>query len=709
MNASRSSFSSALVLALLLASCSKRVSQSGGRDITPQREAPAPQSSAAPSQSLLEPLDMGPSQPLLPPPLEEIDPVKEPETFARVLKAEVKKQFQKERFQPSDLPHKGARALALGLAKAADLWGETFASYSQVFSLGAEDIGFNTGVVGNLILEIEQSTERNRAENAAPEEAFIAKNRLKVGYRAGYSFGLGADATYEEEYILVRALPAPPPRSTQSEILKEQQLSLKLAHMAFNPHLLPPRHTLMIQKGIYPRVRFKVEDLFPIFLPVGGQIYKAYLQLEKTIIQERPNSDLLVYHDDQTHLEYGGKTYLNIKYANFPFARFKDKTQGNLQAELRVIPAAALRQKPEIRNILGEAMALGNFSAIMKFGRLFSIDSRYKEFSNRFNLFDMLYWGTNTRTDTITVTTKRPNGDDDDPPGEEEVQLSSDQHRNDEFSGWSLFGHSEDRYDRVVFLDQVHPDDTADDWSAPSMRFSFDLEDSHADIKEVGMGYVRFLDLLAPGKRVSYRPRSHRHKKDPSAHMIADLYYSSEAMEKILKMPDQVYWDQVARSNRMSPALMTYYRKTRFLDQEAAAHLKRITRRVPLSAESKRRIPEGLFKTVDRVYQFLEKLGEARAALSEGQTKKATEDLVAAVQLLSFSRGPYKDATLFAALNHLVGKENFFLHGKVGLDNLPPATVTDGEYYPSDRHFYITLEPLRANDLYHMFDWVKVL
>jgi hypothetical protein len=516
--------------------------------------------------------------------------------------------------------------------------------------------------VGEIIININRTIERNPAPTTE-QDLFLVKDHMELGVRAGVAVGPYADLI--ERYSWELAYPA---RSAYEGSINNGFIVNVLLPRDAREGKLPDSYVLKTEHSFGVETGIEAENLGAAVTP-GLKAGVSQIKLWRSIYDHRDGQRAVLYRDRQKLTQADFDIFARVLILKLPV--FDQLKNWGAATGKGVILSAEDLTDPAVSNMVDDAVVQGDFSALASKETDFFSDDSFNHSLKKWSL--ILFRGTTEkRMDRIEINTDQKKN---------VIQFKTSKGSTSFLPAARL----EKTAAVELFADPASP-------STMELQVSVMGTNSNTSDKDLAQRYLRFVNGLSvdgkPVLAISPALGYTTNGQWGTTLTQSDTTYSVKAMERILGMSEDAFWNALAASMTIPRQSLNAARSQRGDDESA---------------------PNSQREVISHAVTFLKQIARAQR---ETKTESRLSRLAEAFRQAIFVDGlGFYNPRILGALNRIAGEDAIYSRNLVTVPAplqilLPEGAPMFGQIGKpmKERLKYLIFSPSTALDLYTMFD-----
>lgn len=487
-------------------------------------------------------------------------------------------------------------------------------------TLSGAEIGFESGVISQVILNLRREIEINPRPKSA-NELYIVRDHFEVGMRLGYSFGLYKDYAYSRAFSL-----AYPARTRQEARWNNGFIVNLLLPKEIQKGKLPEKYVLHTDHFFERGYGIDLDNMTePVALTVRPRYSKA--RIMRTIVDHRNKDRVVVYRDRTQYSEVLLRSFVRLVLVKLPLVTTLSRW-GNSAGAGSVLTAKDLETIDLTRVVVG-----GDFSELYEKEKKFQIQNQFQQQDFNWNL--VFLRGRNFgRLETIQI----------------EQDGSTDefmQYRSSHMSSWSLISGSESRTSAVQVLAEKGEGNF-------QIKVTNHILDSSTHDGELENEYLRFINNLSPDGKpiIAFTPSLgySTNQRWGAMETRSETTYFREAITTIIGLNDETLLNGLSVKLSLTRAELDELIKR---VEEAKEELRSSSLSTRTQILRAYKITKSDWDLVDGLHIFKKGLKDLRKQTSKVAQLKKLGSLFRKMSI------GIKDSRILGTMNRIVGQNNF--------------------------------------------------
>lgn len=419
---------------------------------------------------------------------------------------------------------KGMKNLAIKAAQSA-------AGVFDRITLSPEDLGFESDLVGEIQVTFSREVLKNKHQKGRDDIYLVEdKMRVKVGLANGVLFK--GRANYIKDYKLIY------PVKTEEEG-KFHNGFIVNALLPYHARIgkLPEKYVLIVEDLIEAMGAFEIGEGTTV---IGTSISKGIVKLARTVISNK-HKELQIYLDTSLYNDLVGKIYAQLLFLRLPMLSYNSEN-GTIARNVYKIKYKN-KKLDEVMGALDSFILGSDLSQIERLASLTKIDSDFVSSRHKFDFLGIFKTKSKRRIDDIEQVVYSES----DPEKTRRFQMNIE-----DSMKWSIFGNSETKDYQVAIAGEVNENL---DVKNPLLHINLHIHDKDTKGIEFGNAYIGVVNKIANDPHfLNFNPELHtKNNLWGSSTLNIKLLYDEVAMNKLLSVEDEDYWDSLA--NKMDISL----------------------------------------------------------------------------------------------------------------------------------------------------------
>ncbi len=539
-------------------------------------------------------------------------------------------------------------------------------------TLSEAEIGFDGGIISQVILNLRREVEMNPKPKSA-DELYIVRDHFEVGMRLGYSFGIYKDYVYSRAFTL-----AYPVRTRAEARWKNGFIVNLLLPKKIKDGDMPEQYVLHTDHFFERGYGVDLDDMTsPVSVTMRGRFSKA--RVMRTILDHRNKERVVVYRDRSQYSELFLRSFAKLLLVKLPLVT-------TFQRWGSAAGAGSVLTPKDLESMdLKKAVVNGDFSELYEKEKTFAIQNRFQQ--NDFNWNLVFLRGRNSgRLETIQL--------EHDGATDEFIQ-----YRTSRMNSWNFINGSENRTTGVQVLAEKGDGNF-------QIKVTNLVQDTNTNDDELENDYLRFVNNLSPDGKpiIPFTPSLgySTNKKWGNMETRSETTYFREAIRTILALEDEALLNVLAAQLNISrTALNDLMKRVREAKDEirssSIASRSQILRAYQLTDSD--------MDLIDGVHTFRNGLKDLRKQKAQVAQLKKLGSLFRKMSL------GLKDSRILGTMNRLVGQNNFHTINVISPPLFKEMNTIEGLALVGelgkarpDQIGYLNYVPETALELYNIFE-----
>ncbi len=539
-------------------------------------------------------------------------------------------------------------------------------------TLSGAEIGFEGGLISQVILNLRREIETNPKPKSA-SELYIVRDHFEVGMRLGYSFGIYKD------YVYSRAFSMSYPVRTKEEARWNNGFIVNfLLPKNIKEGKLPEKYVLHTDHFIERGYGVDLDNMTNVVsLTVRGRASKA--RLMRTVLDHRNKDKVIIYRDRTDYAEVLMRTFARLVLVRLPLMTTY-KRWGNSSG------AGSVLTKEELQNVdIQKAVVNGDFSELFTKETQFQMSNQFREQDLNWNLI-FLRGRNSARFERIHL--------EHDGVSDEFVQ-----YRTSRMNSWNFINGSENRTTAVQVLAEKGDGNF-------QLKVTNVVVDTNTRDNELEDDYLRFVNNLSPdGKAIiPFTPSLgySTNKKWGVMETRSETTYYREGITTILGLSDETLFNNLAEQLKL----------TRSELNDLMSRVKNAKEELNSSSVSSRTAILRSYGLTEGEMDLIAGVESFRKGLKDLKKEKAM--VVQLKKLGSLFRKMsmgIKDSRILGTMNRIVGQDNFHTINVISPPQFKEMNTIEGLALVGelgkarpDQAGYLNYVPVSALELWNIFE-----
>jgi len=546
--------------------------------------------------------------------------------------------------------------------------------------------GLPTGVLVGLHVTIKREVEENPLPTG-DDDYFLVRDRMLLGLRIGGQLIVTGTTGFWRSYTLVQ----PVGTRAEAHTVGNTILSVRLPYHVWKDQL-PKNFVLTRESYVDGRLGVTTQSINGSLGPVGADWTGALARVSRDVLSQK-NGRMLAYQDVSKYTESRLEAWLNFVIFRLPMVTHVGRV-GDVEGRLYELPPDATREDPAWSDALSRLIRDGDFSGIA--GRVSGteIHSVFKTSNAAAHLFFLAGNSLGSREDRVTLS---PVAGLEPPVKPVQPEERFVQYRTGSRGFWAFMDLGEDHLHTVTSVVRASGPDG--EWQPPKIVSTYFQRDRNTFDKELGDGYLRFMNGVSGGHGplIEFTPSLHSvNGRWGDLEIGLRVGYSRKAVAQLRNLNAEELWAQLAQDFGITHEQLSKLRR-------------RMDARGKLRIAERRRIPYRLRRPIFLARKVAAKLERAR---KEDDASLWMRDVVDALSTASPYREGKFDPRVIGALHRLLDPEDLSIEATVEpppwvenrlMSHVPLVAFTHDERFTLERP-WVDFEPKCSAGIYTMLE-----
>jgi len=496
-------------------------------------------------------------------------------------------------------------------------------------------VGFPKGLIAELLINFKRSTAENERPTSS-KDYYVTYDSFLLGARIGGGFVGRGEAAYYRQYSLIT------PAGTEGEAQYADDTIFNLL-LPWQVHRgdLPTDYVLVREDFLEGRGRVITDDISGGSAVVGAEATLARVRLARDVVAVR-GDQVRAYRDVSVFDEAAFRAFLKAVFVRIPLASYANR-RGDRHGELYELTESFANTPEPARAALQTFIRSGDSAGLDAVADRIEIATEFQYYTQKLGILDFIASGTGREREDVILR---------DALGSKESLDAFRQLRVYGRSNWKWIDFKESyRWSAQTVT-------SADTTTPPAILLQFVDSDGDTWSSEFGDSYLGFINGVAGAGDPDSR-QTRTIQLTPSLHSVNDRWghltsrvdvgFQPDAVEALIALPQDEYWDALARRLELTHSQLRHYRS-----HLMAQGKERMTRA--------RQVP---YRERRAVRHSLEMLRHLRLARADADPASRYGHVVEALAATAFRLGGGFDPRVLAVLREQIGEDSITVDARI--------------------------------------------